>query len=62
MLEGGDGFGGELVAISFGDCNGGSCGGEGLGEMVAGFGRADEKEGFAGGFREKSFGERLSYI
>ncbi len=61
-MQGGDGFGGELVAIGFGDGDGGSGGGEGLREMVAGFGGSDEEKGFAGGFGEQGFGEGFGYV
>jgi len=56
-LESGDGFGGDLVAVGFGDGDGGTGGGEDLGKVVAGFGGADEEEGSAGGFGKEGFGE-----
>ena len=52
-MECGDGVGGKLVAIGFGDGDGGAGGGEGFGKSVAGFGGADEEEGFFGGFGEE---------
>ena len=61
MLEGGDGFGGDVVAVGFGDGDCGAGGGEGLREMVARFGGADEEEGFPRCFMKEGLGERFSY-
>ena len=62
MLQCGNGVGRELVAVSFGDGDGSTGGGEGLWEDVAGFGGADEEKGFAGGFRQQRFGERFADV
>ena len=62
MPKSGDGVGGYLVAISFGDCDGGTGGGEGLGDGVAGFGGTNEEEGFAGGFGQEGVSERFADV
>lgn len=62
LLERGDGVGGNLVAIGFGDGDGGPGDGEGFGKNIAGFGGADEQEGFAGSFGKERGGERFGDV
>jgi hypothetical protein len=58
-LKSWDGVRGDLVAIGFGYGDGGACGGEGFGQMVAGFGSADEEERFAWRLWKERFRQRF---
>jgi hypothetical protein len=62
VLESGDRAGRELVAVGFGNGDGGAGGSESFGEDIAGFSGPDEEKGFAGGFREEGLGEGFAGV